>query len=226
MTPSCLTRQTLLVFSAVAVAALGVVIAPHAIADAECGPGEPPPDAASKDVSAIYGQPATLWITDYIVGISTAQGYGEAEIHSPSPLQRRALLIDAQQDGNHQIIVDTGREATLYTVSGCTITPAVDHRGDSFQFDIGHRRGDGDGIGCSDLGDRRHLVQLLQLRDEQDKPLLAVRRTEIDLNRTTATTGRSDTVTATSEQDPAWTTAANINCGDLTIARDGVAAPY
>src|SRR3982074_1809661 len=63
MTPSCLTRQTLLVFSAVAVAALGVVIAPHAIADAECGPGEPPPDAASKDVSAIYGQPAQLVTT-------------------------------------------------------------------------------------------------------------------------------------------------------------------
>jgi hypothetical protein len=53
-----------------------------------------------------------------------------------------------------------------------------------------------------------------------------VRRTEIDLNGTLATTGRSDTVTATSEKDPAWTTASNVSCGDVTIARDGVGAPY
>jgi hypothetical protein len=53
-----------------------------------------------------------------------------------------------------------------------------------------------------------------------------VRRTEIDLNGAWVTLGRSDTVTATSEQDPAWTTAADISCGDLTLTRDGVAAPY
>jgi hypothetical protein len=53
-----------------------------------------------------------------------------------------------------------------------------------------------------------------------------VRRTEIDLNGATATIGRSDAVTATSDQDPAWTTAGDISCGDLTIARDGVQEPY
>jgi hypothetical protein len=86
--------------------------------------------------------------------------------------------------------------------------------------------GEGDGIGCIDLGGGRHLVGLLQLRDEQDKPLWTVRRTEIDLNGSTATIGRSDTVAATSDQDPAWTIAGNISCGDLTIARDGVQTPY
>src|SRR5947209_1597266 len=113
-------------------ASLGVVIAPPAIAHAECGPGGPPPGAASKDVSDVYDQPATLWITNTVVGITTAQGYGEAKIQSPSPLQRSALLIDAQQDGNHQIIVDTGREAILYAVSGCTITPVVHEQGGPF----------------------------------------------------------------------------------------------
>jgi hypothetical protein len=108
---------------AVAVVALGVIIAPRALAGTGCGPGEPPPEAASKDVSDVYGQPATLWLTNTIVGITTAQGYGEAAIGSASPIERRALLIDAQQDGNHQIIVDAGREALLYTLSGCTITP-------------------------------------------------------------------------------------------------------
>jgi hypothetical protein len=211
---------------AIVMASFAAVIAPPAIAHAECGPGGPPPGAASKDVSDAYGQPAKLWITNTIVGITTVQGYGEAEIHSPSPLQRSALLIDAQQDGNHQIIVDTGREALLYTVSGCTITPVVDQHGASFRFDLGHRAGTGDGIGCSDLGGGRRLVGLLQLRDEQDKPLLTVRRTEVDLNGATATIGRSNTVIATSDQDPAWRTAGTISCGDLTIERDGVQAPY
>ena len=174
----------------------------------------------------MYGAPATLWISDTVVGLTTPQGYSQAAIESPSPLQRFALMVDAQQDGNHQVIVDTGREAILYTVSGCTIAPAVDERGLSFRFDIGHRRDVGDGIGCSDLGDGRHLVQLLRLRDDQGEPLLVVRRTEIDLNGPVATIGRSDTVTATSKQDPAGTTAAGISCGDLTMAGDGVAAPY
>jgi hypothetical protein len=32
---------------------------------------------------------ATLWLTNQIVGIITAQGYGEAAIHSPSPIAVR-----------------------------------------------------------------------------------------------------------------------------------------
>lgn len=213
--------------SAVLMSALGVIAAPHAVADRGCGPdGGPPPDAVSKDVSAVYGQPATLWLSATKVGIQTPQGYSAAAVQSPSPLPRSAMMIDAQQEGAHQVIVDTGREAILYVVSGCTIAPAVDGQGLSFRFDIGHRRDVGDGIGCSDLGDGRHLVQLLQLRDDQRNPLLVVRRTEIDLNGPLATIGRSDTVTAASEQDPAWTTAAGISCGDLTMAGDGIEAPY
>lgn len=207
-------------------ASFGVVIAPPAMADAACGPGGPPPGAAGKDVSAAYGQPATLWITNTAVGIATAEGYGEAKILSASPLQRSALLIDAQQDGSHQIIVDAGREAILYAVSGCTITPVADRQGASFRFDLGHRRGNGDGVGCSDLGDGRRLVGLLQLRDEQDNPVMAVRRTEIDLNDATATIGRSDTVPVSSDHDPAWTTASGISCGELTMRKDGVQAPF
>jgi hypothetical protein len=207
-------------------ASFGVVIAPPAIADVGCGPGGPPPGAASKDVSDVYGRPATLWITDTAVGIAIAQGRGQAEIASASPLERSALLIDAQQDGNHQIIVDTGRDAILYAVSGCTITPFVDPQGRPFRFDRGNRQGSGDGVGCSDLGDGRRLVGLLQLRDEDGTPLLTVRRTAIDLYGATATIGRSDRVTATSIQDPAWSTAGDISCGDLTMKGDGVQAPH
>jgi pentapeptide repeat protein len=62
---------------------------------------------------------------------------------------RLSVTIDAQQDGNHQIIVDTGREALLYAVSGCTITEVVDQQGAPFLFDIGHRRGTGDGVAAA-----------------------------------------------------------------------------
>jgi hypothetical protein len=203
--------MTLRIALAVATTALGVVIAPPAIADAGCGPGGPPPGAASEDVSDVYGQPATLWLTNQIAGITTAQGYGEAAIHSPSPLQRRALLINAQQDGNHQIIVDTGREALPYAVSGCTITEVIDQQGAPFLFDIGHRRGTGDSVGCSDLGDGPHLVGMLVLPDGR-----TWRLTEIDLNGATATIGRSDTVPALSD----------LSCGGLTMERDGLWAPY
>jgi hypothetical protein len=207
---------------------LGMIIAPRAVADDYCREGGPPPKAASKDVSDVYGQPATLWISDTVVGLTTPQGYSSAKIESASPLQRTAMLVDAQQDGNHQIIVDTGREAILYVMSGCRIYPAVEQTGQEFRFDVDHRRALGDGIGCSDLGDGRHLVQLLQLRNDQDQLVmpLTVRRTEIDLNGAWATVSRTDTVTATSEQDPAWTTAAGISCGDLTMDRDGVTAPH
>jgi hypothetical protein len=179
---------------AVMIVALGVVIAPQASADAGCGPGGPPAGAASKDVSDIYGQPATLRMTNLIVGITTAQGYGEAAIQSASPIERHALLIDAQQDGNHQIVVDTGREAELYAVSGCTITTVIDQAGACrswahcqagmpFLFDMGHRAGNGDGIGCSDLGDGRHLVELLP---KNNNGQWTVRRTGIDLHSATA----------------------------------------
>jgi hypothetical protein len=93
--------------------ALGVAAAPHALADANCAPGGPPPGAATKDVSALYGQPAMLWITDaFSTGITTTAGTGSTGVYTPSPMVQRALLIDAQQDGNHQLIVDTGREST------------------------------------------------------------------------------------------------------------------
>jgi len=47
----------------------------------------------------------------------------------------------------------------------------------------------------------------------------------IDLNGTVATIGPSDTVTATSAQDPAVTSAQTISCGNLTIGQDGVQQP-
>ncbi|MDF0529066.1 hypothetical protein P0W64_11720 [Tsukamurella sp. 8F] len=189
---------------------------------ARCADAGAPPGSARRDVGAAYGSPATLWITDFSVGITTGRGTGRAAINSASPLQRVALLVDAQQDGRHQIIVDAGRAAYLYTVSGCTVTPVVGPDGAPFVFDRGHRRDTGDGVGCSDLGHGRRLVVLLQ---QHEAGRWTVRRTEIDLRGDTATPGASDTVIARSQQDPAWTTAETVSCGDLTADRDGLRAP-
>src|SRR5690349_5651097 len=121
MTAKLALMETATAAAAIAMIMLGMVVAPRAVADDYCREGGPPAKAASKDVSDIYGQPATLWISDTVVGLTTPQGYSAAKISSPSPLQRRVMLVDAQQDGQHQIIVDTGREAILYVVSGCRI---------------------------------------------------------------------------------------------------------
>jgi hypothetical protein len=195
-----------------------VMFAPTVTAQRDCTPGGPPSDAVGERVE-VDGHAETLWLTFAAVGISTPQGYGQAAVRSPSPLPRQALLIDARGDGNHQIIVSTGREALLYNVSGCAITAVTGSDGNAFAFDLGHRRGTGDGIGCSDLGDGRQLVGLLR---QQDGERLTVRRTEAAVTGDTAVTGRSDVVVASSRDDPVWTTAADITCANLSIDRDGV----
>jgi hypothetical protein len=134
-----------------------------------------------------------------------------------------ALAVDARDDGGNQIIVSDGRSARLYTFAECRLQTVVDaHYGRPFVFDLQNLRDNGTGVGCSDLGDGRHLVGLQALNNDSQ---WTVRRTEIDLNGIVATTGRSDTVTASSAQDPAVTSAQTISCGDLTISKDGVQQP-
>ena len=131
-------------------------------------------------------------------------------------------------DGGNQIIVSDGRSARLYTFAECRLQTVRD---DSAPTTAGRFCSTcricgttGTGVGCSDLGDGRHLVGLQAVRQRHQ---WTVRRTEIDLNgrQHVATTGQSDTVTATSAQDPAVTSAQTISCGDLTIGKDGVQQP-
>ena len=89
----------------------------------------------------------------------------------------------------------------------------MDREGAPFVFDLQSLR---------DHGTGRRLVGLQALQTDGQS---TVRRTEIDLNAMVATIGESDTVTATSAQDPAVTSAQTISCGDLTIGQDGVQQP-
>jgi hypothetical protein len=178
------------------------------------------------------GRPDTLWVGQFqdgdgrinrVVGITTASGANsDAQISSASPMPLTALAIDAQNDGGNQIIVSDGRSARLYTFTECRLQAVVDSAGAQFVFDLQNLRDHGTGVGCSDLGDGRRLVGLQALPDGGQ---WTVRRTVIDLHGTLATIGQSDTVTATSAQGPAVTSAQTISCGDLTISKDGVQQP-
>ncbi len=204
--------KTLPVWAAAAMA-LALVAAPHAAADAKCAFGGPPIGAATKDVGAVYGQPATLWMTnDNVVGVTTVGGTGSVEVHTASPMVPQALLVDAQQNGNHQIIVDTGREAHLYAASGCNVVAVVDQHLEPFIFDEAHRIGTGDGVACGDLGNGPHLIGYLHLVDQPGM----MRRTEIDLDGATATVGRSDVVSTDIDQ----------SCGGVTMVNDALHAPF
>jgi hypothetical protein len=201
-----------------------------------CAPGgaPPPAGAATRKVGDLDwdGQPDTLWLgqfrdgsgrTDRIVGVTTASGANSGvQVASASPIPLSALAIDAQQDGQHQIIVSDGRSAHLYVFADCRLQAAADNQGAPFLFDLQNLRDNGTGIGCSDLGPPSTGRHLVGLRASNQDGQWTVRRTEIDLNGTLATIGVSDTVTATSAQDPAVVSAQTISCGETTINKDGV----
>jgi hypothetical protein len=202
-----------------AVATVGVVIAPPAAAQG-CPPSAPPPGAASKPIGDIDLQPATLWISpDGVVGVT---GFGEVEVTNAGPLPLQAFVIDAQQDGSHQLIVSNMRVAHLYVLSNCAISTVVDNQGAPFLFDLEDLRGNGTGVDCMDLGDGRHLTGLLATLSDDG---WTIRRTEIDLNGSLATPGRSDTVFAKTHHESALAAASTIGCGDMTLNKDGVRQP-
>jgi len=187
-------------------------------ADSFCTADGPPPGAASR---AFDG--GTVWITaDGLVGVTTAGGNGRVRVPNASPMPLQALIVDAEGNGGRQLIVSNGRVAHLFVLDGCQISTVFDGQGEQFQFDLENLRGNGTGVGCSDLGDGRHLVGLQAL---PDGGAYTVRRTEIDLDGSTAMIGRSDTVSGTSQQDPAVASAMTISCGERTMTNDGVQQP-
>jgi len=210
----------------------------RSFAAAGCTPGgtPAPAGAAARQVGDLDndGRPDTLWVglfrdggrTNRVVGVTTASGANSnVQVSSASPIPLAALAIDAQRDGQHQIVVSDGRSAHLYVFADCLLQTVDDNQGAPVLFDLQNLRDQGTGIGCSDLGPTslgRHLVGL-QAADRGGQ--WTVRRTEIDLNGPLATVGHSDTLMAVSAQDPLVSSAQTISCGDLTISKDGVQQP-
>jgi hypothetical protein len=212
----------LLVGLTLAAACLSTATASPAVAD-NCSQTKPPLDAASKQA----GRGSMLWISrNGTVGITTPGGTGVVQVSNPASTPLQAFLVDAQQDGNQQLIVSNSRVAHLYTVSGCEISAVTDPQGAPFVFDLGNLRDgpvpEGTGVDCLDLGDGRRLTGLLA---QQTDTGITVRRTEFTLNGTVVTPGKSDTVVGQSPHEPAVAAASTISCGDLTLAKDGVRQP-
>jgi hypothetical protein len=208
-----------LVGCALSLAIIPTVVIPLAGAVGGCAPVRPPLDAASTPLA----NGDMLWISaNGTIGITTPGGTGTVEIANAGPLPLQALVIDAQQDGQRQLIVSNGRVAHLFFITACDITPIIGPDGQPFLFDMQNLRGNGTGVGCVDFGDGRRLAGLQALPQGSG---WEVRRTEISLNGTNATIGTSDTVTAASAQSPSVTEAQTISCGDRTISQDGVHQP-
>ncbi len=201
-------------------AMLGVALFNCAPAQADpfCLEDPTPPGAATRPYDG-----GTVWITaDGLVGVTTDGGSGRVRVPSASPMPLQAMVIDAEGNGEQQLIVSNGRVAHLFVLAGCKISAAYDGQGQPFEFDLQNLRGNGTGVGCSDLGDGRRLVGLQALPDGGG---YTVRRTEINLDGFIATIGRSDTVPGTSLQDPIVAWAMTISCGDQTMAQNGVQQP-
>jgi hypothetical protein len=228
-----------LAVAAALAAACCVAGVPRVAAAPGCPPGgaPPPPGAATHQISDVDGddRPDTLWVGKWqspngammrAVGIATASGAdSDVPVTSASPIPLRALAVDVQ-DG-HQVIASLGRSAPLYAFVDCRLQTVLDsHYGRPFVFDLENLAGNGTGVGCREVGDERHLVALqVALQALGSGEQWTVRRTEINLNGLRASTGSSDTLTATSAHDPVVTTAQTISCGDLTIDHDGVQEP-
>jgi hypothetical protein len=228
-------RRLLVVLTAAGALPIAVLTAaPASAAGCPAGGGPTPPRAVQQQVDDLDGDgfPDALWIaavreadgaTQRFVGVSTASGaISDVQITNASPTPLRALAIDAQNNGSHQVIVSDGRGAYLYSFADCKVQTVVDSHGAPFVFDMQNLRGTGTGVGCADLGGGPHLVGLQALPQNNQ---WTIRRTQIDLNGTVASNGRSDTVTAGSAQDPAVAAAQTITCGGLSIDQDGVQEP-
>ena len=205
------TVRRLVAASAALVAMSWMMNVAPAQADPMCNEGGPPEGAATR---AFDG--GTVWVSpNGLVGVTTAGGTGSLRVPSASPMPMQALVVDAQGDGQKQLIVSDGRAAHLYLLEGCRINQVFDRQGSPFVFDLQNLRGNGTGVGCEDLGDGRHLVALQALPGPDGA---AMRRTEITIIESNAALGRSDTV-------PATPAASAITCGAQTMADDGVQQP-
>ena len=196
----------------------GLLNAAPAQANPMCTSDPMPAGAASRPFDG-----GTLWISnDGLIGIPTPDGTGTLRVPTAAPTPLEAVVVDAENNGQQQLIVSDGRSAHLYILIHCWISETYDSQGEPFIFDLQSLRGRGTGAGCQDLGDGRHLVALQALPDGGG---YVVNRTAIRMEGTTALRGPSDSIPGTSLQDPVVAAAMTITCGSQSIGADGVRQP-
>ncbi|MCU1452480.1 MAG: uncharacterized protein JWN46_626 [Acidimicrobiales bacterium] len=195
------------------------------------GSGTPPAGAHTKAIVDVDGdgKPDVAWMTppdgNGVVrfGIHTAAGGGASiPFTSASPVERSALVVDADQHQPVEIILSDGRSASLHAFSGCAIKPVTNPQGQGYTFDLGDRIGTGSGIGCVQTSAGRRLVGL-NIKPNSTPTVVNWTRTIIVLDGLTAHNGAVTSGTYHAPADQAQIALlGDISCGSQTIHTDGI----
>jgi hypothetical protein len=177
-------------------------------------------DGDGKDDTAyLDGMPGS----EITFGIVTAEGGGSSvPFDSASPVERRALTVNADERGPTEVLLSDGRSVQLLAFVGCRLRAVHDVKGEPYTFDRGFT-GNGTGVGCVDAdGDgTRDLVGLKLEGSEGDR--IGWSRTIVELDGITARNGKTDSGTYERPADAAAIDLlSQVTCGKLTLA-DGLA---
>lgn len=195
-----------------------------------CAPNDERPPSSADPVEVIDvdgdGRKDQAWISSGSgrrFGITTASGATfSAAIDSASPQPASAVVNVVQQEAIPIALVDLGREALLYSLTDCAVTPVQNAQGDPYTYDRGFADA-GTGVGCSQDGDVLRLAGLNAVSKDDGKTF-DVTRTFVDLaaDGRHATNGDEATVaTGAPKADAVVTTAQEVSCGDLVAGKDG-----
>jgi len=201
---------------------------PSKVTPCTTGATTPPAGAVTKSIIDVDGdgKTDTGWIADVngtvTVGINTAAGGGAtAPFQSASPVQRSMLVIDAQEDGQAQVLLDDGRLVQLDAFVGCKIVPMTNPQGQHYTFGLGFTDV-GTGVGCPESDAGRHLAGL-NAPAEHPANSVPYSVTIVKVNGTKASNGTVTKGTYTPPgDDAAISLLSEVTCGDQTIAADGV----
>ena len=156
------------------------------------------------------------------VGISTASGRVEARTVNSAKFVNNVLVINADQRGPIEVLIDNGGGIEPWTFLDCQLVPVTGPDSQPYLFDTGYR-GNGTGATCTDLDHDGHrdLVGMNLQADSTTTPTTDYRlsRTIIDLDNATATHGHTDQTTI--QTTPAQTSQYyGIRCGPLSLTAE------
>lgn len=207
--------------------------APTSTASAGCpaGGGGIPSGASVHEVVDVDGdgQADDAWISpgaDRRFGITTASGATfSIAIESASPVPAAAIVQRVQADDIPIALVDLHREAFVYSLAGCAVTPVLNEQGKQYTFDRGF--GDeGTGVGCTAESGVLRLAGLDAVQASDGKYDVSRTFVDLDTDARHATNGTREVVARGADaDDPVVTTAQEVSCGDLVAGRDGPVEP-
>ena len=195
---------------------------------AGCAPNDTTIPAGADVVTVIDvdgdGRPDQAWLSGgagRAFGITTASGATfSTPIESASPVAASAIVNRVQSDGIPIALVDLSREALVYSLAGCAVTPVANAQGQPYTFDRGFA-GAGTGVGCTTDAGSLRLAGLNAVADEAGTYTVSRTFVDLDADGRHATNGSAEQVaTGAPADDPVVTTAQEVSCGDLVAGTD------